>query len=412
MDQIAIREGITHLIGVFPHRTDELKAIGVIWEVTTNEAFEANGRLPSKIPVLIGPTSTGKTVTAYALGKEFDALVKIILLQQENPDEVAGYLVPANMVSGATNGYHLKYAKPEWFQELEESSAPVKIVFLDELDKAPRELIAPVLTFMRDKILRRWKAPYSTFLIGAMNQADQPLSEAFIARCIFIPWLQKQDEDKEQFPSLGELIQSFAYDATVEFPPLPEKLDKAALHFLATARQHPWFWEQDVRELLIRGMLAPAAAEMALRFFSHIMRPPVDVLIQSPELTTKVIHVMNEEDVFLLYKEMHPMFCHRDPTETLVFGEFQQWIWEDDTGERAWRYQQFMQQVPLEHHAMFALHPETWNTIVKPKLNGDGTLESFQQSAIYRAQMKRWEIEGSGVVDSDVTGKVRERISS
>ena len=403
------RSAMEKIITRYPYREIELKTLALIWEVTNFSDFQIgfNSFLPAKIPVLIGPTSTGKTFTVSEIGEDLGAFVKTILLQQENPDEVAGYMVPTSHVKESDgqnikssgeeeNGYHLRYAKPEWFQELEGFTKTFRIVFLDELDKPPRELLSPLLTFMRNKVLRKWKVPFCTLLVGAMNPTELPLTDAFVARCIFIPWLHNQEHYSSLFPSLKDVIGSFSYDEAVTLPSLPKEPDLATLHFLDAAKKHPWFWDGKVRENIVRGMVRSESAEIILRVFENKLGPPVEVLIRSPELTRKVVVAMNEEDVFLLYREMHQMFCHQDPIETLVFGEFQYWVWEYGrmgAGDRAYKYQRFMGEVPLEEHTNFALHSETWNDVVKPKLNGDGTLENYKKSYIYAAQVNRWNLE-------------------
>lgn len=373
------------LIEKYPYREVELKVLGLVLETDA-----------AKIPVLVGPTSTGKTVIVRDIQKELGAFLKVLLLQQENPDEVAGYMVPSEEESkkkDARNGYGLHYAKPPWFKDLEESDKELRIVFLDELDKPPRELVAPLLTFIRDRKLRKWSVPEGTLLIAAMNPPRETLSEPLIARLVFIPWMPNKEHYAALFPQFGNLIESFTYKDKIELPQLASEPDLATLHFLHEARKHLWFWEKNVRELLVHGMLAEEAAVRVLREFDGRLSPPTDVMIKDPDLTRKIIRAMREEDVFVLYKEMHPLFCNQDPTETRVFGEFQYWVWEDDTGMRAKRYQEAVQNISNDDHAKFALHAETWQNEIKPPLNGNGTKESFEGSLIHKAQMCRYEIE-------------------
>lgn len=402
------RSAMKNIISRYPYREIELKALGLVWEVTnfTASVVDADSLMPSKIPVLIGPTSTGKSLTVSEFGKNLEAYMRIILLAQENPDEVAGYLVPASQNindDGATSGYgkygyHLSYGKPEWFQELENFSGEFRIVFLDELDKPPKELHAPILTFIRNKMLRKWQAPTYTLVVGAMNPTEASLDPAFIARCIFIPWLHSKDHYSSLFPAMSDLIGNFNYDGvnSITFPALPKEPDLSTLHFLDAAKKHPWFWEKDVRELIVRGMFAKESVETILDAFSSKLNPSKKILARNPALTRKIILAMNEEDVIMLYREMYPIATNCDVEETMVFGEFNYWMWEYGrwgSGERAYKVQQMLSELPLETHAKLALDKDTWVNVVKPILNGDGTIESFKKSFVWANIVNRWNLE-------------------
>lgn len=402
------RNAMRDIIARYSSRQVELKALGLIWEVTNFAAsiLDADSLMPSKIPVLIGPTSTGKTLMINEFGKNLEAYVRTILLAQENPDEVAGYMVPANQNENHENrrkgdgkdGYYLSYGKPEWFQELEDFSGIFRVVFLDELDKPPKELHAPVLTFIRNKMLRKWQAPYCTLIVGAMNPTEALLDPAFIARCIFIPWLHNKDHYSSLFPAMSDLIGNFDYDGinSITFPALPKEPDLSTLHFLDAAKKHPWFWEKDVRELVVRGMFAKESVETILDAFSGKLKPPKEALTKNPKLIRKIILAMNEEDVIMLYREMYPIATNHDPDETRVFGEFNYWAWEYGrwgSGERMYKVQQMLAGFPLQTHAKLALHRETWVNEVKPILNGDGTIENFRKSFVWANIVNRWNLE-------------------
>ena len=404
------REAAMKVVLKNPHREKELKALFLIWEVTNfSGAVSDDGMLPTKVPVFIGPTSTGKTELMKEVGKVLDGYMTSMLLQHENPDELAGYMVPVHKNQQeegeggpGEDGYHLRYAMPEWFRGLVESDSLFKVMNWDELDKPPREAHSAILTFLRNKTLRKWKAPFCTLLGGAMNPTDVPLDAAFIARCIFIKWGHNTEHYKQLFPKFSEIIGNFSQEYerindAAGFPALPEQPDLATLHFLNAAKRHPWFWEEDVRNVIVRGMLQPPAAATVLNAFSRKITPPKDVLLKDPSLTRKIILAMNEEDVVLLYtREMYPMFTDADPVSTKVFGEFNYWMWEYGRwgdGTRAYEVQKSLAELPLEVHAMIAMHAETWRIEVKPILNGDGTKESFMKSLIWAVIVNLWDLE-------------------
>jgi len=139
------------------------------------------GLIHSKVPVLVGKTSSGKTYwIQHELSKALKLPVVKILLQNEQPDEVMGY-------PRYTEGEGLTYLSPAWW-----SDTP-SIFFFDELDKARDELHASILTLMREGTVRGKPIPTGSVIICAMNE-DDGLSEPMKARSLFLPFQYSKRE--------------------------------------------------------------------------------------------------------------------------------------------------------------------------------------------------------------------------
>tara|TARA_R100001086_G_scaffold200009_1_gene116237 strand:- start:15937 stop:17031 length:1095 start_codon:yes stop_codon:yes gene_type:complete len=158
----------------------------------------------SKVPVLVGKTSSGKTYWIQnELSKALDLPVVKILLQNETQDEVLGF--PKYLDS--TNS--LTYLKPAWW-----SDTP-SIFFFDELDKSRDDLHASILTLMREGTVRGRPLPKGSVIIAAMNETDN-LSEPLKARSLFLPFVYE-----ERSSSLNDVV-GYLQDKWTLSPTLPE----------------------------------------------------------------------------------------------------------------------------------------------------------------------------------------------
>jgi len=159
----------------------------------------------SRVPVLVGKTSVGKTWwVSNVLAKELNMPVVKLLLQTQMPDEVCGF-------QKHIKGNHLEHMLPSWFPTLP------SITFLDELDKPRDELHSTVLTFNRNGEIHGNKLPQGSVIIGAMNESEW-LSDPFKARCIFLPFLP----DKRD--SIILELRDFLYESFNSMPAIPEQV--------------------------------------------------------------------------------------------------------------------------------------------------------------------------------------------
>ena len=133
------------------------------------------GLQDTKVPVLVGKTSSGKTYWIQNnLSTALSLPVVKILLQNEQPDEILGY--PKFMGQDK-----LEFLKPAWWTD------KPSIFFFDELDKSREELHASILTLMREGTIRGRHLPKGSVIIAAMNETEY-LSDPLKARCLFLPF--------------------------------------------------------------------------------------------------------------------------------------------------------------------------------------------------------------------------------
>ena len=157
---------------------------------------QKTGLLDSKVPVLVGQTSSGKTYWVQnVLSKELNLPVVKILLQNEQPDEILGY---PKFVGNDT----LEFLKPAWWTE------QPSIFFFDELDKSRDELHASILTMLREGTIRGRTLPTGSVIVCAMNES-QYLSDPLKARCIFVPFTYQPRELGTTLDKVSEYVQSF-----------------------------------------------------------------------------------------------------------------------------------------------------------------------------------------------------------
>ena len=161
------------------------------------------GLLDSKVPVLVGQTSSGKTYWVQnVLSKELNLPVVKILLQNEQPDEILGY---PKFVGNDT----LEFLKPAWWTD------QPSIFFFDELDKSRDELHASILTMLREGTIRGRTLPTGSVIVCAMNES-QYLSDPLKARCIFVPFDYEPRQLGTTLDKVSDYVQSFTLP--VELP--------------------------------------------------------------------------------------------------------------------------------------------------------------------------------------------------
>lgn len=175
------------------------------------------GLQDSKVPVLVGKTSSGKTYWIQnVLSKELNLPVVKILLQNEQPDEILGY--PKFMGQDK-----LEFLKPAWWTD------KPSIYFFDELDKSREELHASILTLMREGTIRGRHLPKGSVIVAAMNETEY-LSDPLKARCLFLPFSHtRRTHDDSILEQAAEYLQSNTLP-----PVLPDQVSiPENLHYIA-----------------------------------------------------------------------------------------------------------------------------------------------------------------------------------
>ena len=172
----------------------------------------------TRVPVLVGKTSSGKT---YWIQNELSKIINLpvvkILLQHEQADEILGY--PRYIEETKA----LSYLKPAWWTD------KPSIFFFDELDKAKEDLHASILTLLREGTLRGRHLPKGSVIICAMNE-DQGLSDPLKARCAFLPFeYNTRDIQDTKLSNIAEHLSS-AFNLTPELPDQVETME--TIHFL------------------------------------------------------------------------------------------------------------------------------------------------------------------------------------
>ena len=179
---------------------------------------QTKGLESTRIPVLVGKTSSGKT---YWIQHELSVIVNLpvvkILLQHEQSDEMLGY--PRYL----EDTQKLSYLKPAWWTD------KPSIFFFDELDKAKEDLHASILTLLREGTLRGRQLPKGSVIICAMNE-DQSLSDPLKARCAFLPFTYNtRDIQDTTLHNVANHLQ-FAFNIPPELPDQVETME--TIHFL------------------------------------------------------------------------------------------------------------------------------------------------------------------------------------
>lgn len=226
------------------------------------------GLIHSKVPVLVGKTSSGKTYwIQHELSKALKLPVVKILLQNEQPDEVMGY-------PRYTEGEGLTYLSPAWW-----SDTP-SIFFFDELDKARDELHASILTLMREGTVRGKSLPTGSVIICAMNE-DDGLSEPMKARSLFLPFVYtKRDSSMDSISTYLEEV----WDTQPKIPNPVECMEN--VHYLENF--------QMVRPTLKNEMI-PLKMVLDGLFPKQQVPSILDMLSDKPEIN--YIKILDDKDI-------------------------------------------------------------------------------------------------------------------
>lgn len=250
----------------------------------------------NRVPCLVGPTASGKTRMAMKIADERDAQLITILLQQDTPEEIAGFQAPI--------GDRLLALTPYWFdraQKVLNDSGKV-VLFFDELGLSHEATRGAIYTFLRDREVRGQSlhCVHSTkactgclLVLSAMNPAE--LAPPMLSRIAMfhVPM------DREHMVSLAttDLARRIARMAPLsgkhpslsnDPPPPPSTYDLSAQAVVNAFDINFWNLSEGTRSAIVTSVLPPALIEEVFRE-DTLSTPSVSMQFKKPELIKSVM---------------------------------------------------------------------------------------------------------------------------
>lgn len=120
------------------------------------------------VPLLVGPTQAGKTSLVRELASSMGLGLIVLLAQAEDPAELLGL----GKVVDTESGPLLTRLLPAWAEDLARNNGGRKwLIFLDEIDKAPGDVHAGLLTLLRNRRVVN-RPLHNVAFIAAANDID------------------------------------------------------------------------------------------------------------------------------------------------------------------------------------------------------------------------------------------------
>ena len=224
------------------------------------------------VPVLHGPTASGKTYLAHQWANEIGGELITCLLSQHTPDEVAGFQTEING--------ELVAQMPYWFRRAQQviDDGRIPIIFFDELGLAREEVRGAVYTFMRDREIHGNKLNGTAYVVAAMNPAT--LAPPFMSRAVML----NVPADRAYLISIAKhpMARKAAEAGTIsnendpaysnQSAPRPETVHAAAIDALNQLDRDFWQMEEPAQRLVLQGLVPPATLE-------ELMRDQLDVSV-------------------------------------------------------------------------------------------------------------------------------------
>lgn len=258
----------------------------------------------NRVPCLVGPTASGKTRMAMAIAEQRDAKLVTILLQQDTPEEIAGFQAPI--------GDKLLALTPFWFDRAQETldSGKNVVLFFDELGLSHELTRGAVYTFLRDREVRgktlrcvHNDIACSSCLVvmAAMNPAE--LAPPMMSRIAML----HVPADREHMVSLAatSLAKRIARIAPInndkisalsnEPPPAPSTYDLSAQAVVNAFDINFWNLSEGVRTAIVSAVLPPALIEEVFKE-DTLTTPSITSQFKKPELIVNVIRALPAPD--------------------------------------------------------------------------------------------------------------------
>lgn len=244
------------------------------------------------VPCMVGPTASGKTRLASKIAADRGAELLTILLQQDTPEEIAGFQAPI--------GERLVSLHPYWFNRAQGvlNNGGKVVLFFDELGLSHEATRGAMYTFFRDREIRGSHltcAHNSTeacrdclIVIAGMNPAElAPAMETRIAK-IHVP------ADRDHMLSLAKtsLAKRIAMAAPIEGKHAHTSNEAPASPVVYTLAQQAvvnefdrtfWGMSEAARNIIATAVVPAAVIEEVLRA-DTLTTPSIDAQIADPSL--------------------------------------------------------------------------------------------------------------------------------
>jgi hypothetical protein len=241
--------------------------------------FETSEGENTLVPLLVGPTQCGKTALVRELAQEMGWHLIVVLAQAEDPTELLGLgkVVEKDGVPRLTRLF------PAWAEDIARNGKRF-LVFLDEIDKAPADVFAGLLTLLRNRRIVNRALPNVAF-VAAGNVFEDDWPPELKARFRVFP----TDYDWE-YEIRKHGYASFFADtirdrlANQSLPPVQEAGDTPTVWYnLYQDLQILPFLEQEEQELLLASLFPHPALRQFVseRLLSYRLSIPLDVLKQA-----------------------------------------------------------------------------------------------------------------------------------
>lgn len=176
-------------------------------------------------PMMISQPGIGKTTLVENLAAKKGVNLKVLILSQANPTEVAGMTMPS------PDGRHETYIyDPSWVRELKDGD----ILFLDEVLKAPQAVLNSCLTMIQSRIMASGTKLPNIAIISAANESKtaqnypDELKQRFVEVELVYDVIVYAKYMKQKFPEL-------TINTTTE-----EKFDRIASRYLPVGCAQGW----------------------------------------------------------------------------------------------------------------------------------------------------------------------------
>ena len=352
--------------------TREEIELGVVWMAENT----------NRVPCLVGPTASGKTRMAMKIAQERDAELITILLQQDTPEEIAGFQAPI--------GDRLLALTPYWFdraQKVLDNEGKI-VLFFDELGLSHEATRGAIYTFLRDREVRGRSlrcqhsdvtCPTCCLVLSAMNPAE--LAPPMLSRIAMfhVPM------DRDHMISLAktDLAKRIARIAPIsgkhpslsnDPPPPPATYDLSAQAVVNNFDLKFWNLPEGSRSAIVTAVLPPALIEEVFREDS-LSTPSISRQFTKPELIISIMKALPPTDAAVNAMELWRE-CTRHPmdesapvilavTEALSLDEEKQSLFFDMTDEEVTNWWQ--QRSPEEAEQLIKLFEGSGAIVFDPE---------------------------------------------